>query len=1272
MKFAQSIMLSALLLLFGCGTVTPQTSSAISKAFFEGEWYTRAVLVEKNSHSNLAFTGLECPVERIKFRITKNRLLAYRSYHKNDSSQSREKHLVAAFSIKRHVSHDSLFKTWSKADSIEIDWSRNLVPHMECNGWLESITTLHLASAPQNNSEYRLRIGEDYIENTVDALVVPDEKTCNSIEDSTCVGAHYRVKFSFLKIKDRDYEKRHYPDYEPIRYGKNVDGYCLEGDEGCSETKDLWLYSDARRSKICDPTKDNIADCFQPKLKFNAQFGFFRTEIDNYDSRYETNLKGRQQLINRWNIWENNRDKRGALLPLRERVPKKIVYYLNPGFPSELMSAVKRVSMSWNIAIANVVAKIKDRCTLKEANEALIGMNEKVTEKNLRERCDMLFEASKNAPVSEIFFGGKPEEIIAIFGDLFEIRENDCSIDKVNNYLSTHGLSEALTAAGIIFNNNTLGQACAFLEEESQRRALEPFTWQQPGDLRYSFVNGIKNPESAGLLGYGPTAVDPLSGEIIAGTTNIYLAAITEYADASARLIENLEKLESPLENSIKKPSINIGHSLPLHPRETSLLIDNFLKLRATSFVSHFNFKPMEQASNLSEDANHIKDFIRMIAEDPDYDAGSKNLKKANFFSERSACFMHTSSEYPFVRLRDEFKNMPLPEKVEHLKSRITEGVLLHEIGHTLGLRHNFKGTKDPLNYPPNFWGYDSKDYRSRPNLSEEELRSSSIMDYHKNFNSDFSGLGPYDYAALLFGYGEKVEVFDEQSSVPHSLISRLSLMNYRDLPYLFAGDGAEEKIKNLIDEAKNDYYRGDRSAHVDIEKLSLSPHPENLYKRRYIDLHELRTHFFTRYLGQPKASLSVVPYAFCTDSQLGTTDIFCRPFISGASASEVVNDAIDEYKRMRLFLKAALVPEKGVYRYLDQVYGKVYTPILRAYQHYYAFSSDDYAIYPMVEDLKIATGVGLNLISEVLQNVEPGHYCRDSDGNYIPKKGNDCLEEITIDDELGEHYRSTFAQGAFGRPKDIGFIYDKILALLALIDDHARLDHEFAYWQEDNFSIGLYRSFAPALINIFSSLYRDDWQRLAPTLSFGEDKKVSLQYQNLFSTASIGSSTTKIKPSTSELFKDYAILFSMVGLSNLDDPELDFAKMAHISAQSTGSQANASFQDPYTGHHYHALSNGVDGYSLGSLLLKDASAMVHDGQGDLKKAGPWYAARKKVEELNNKFSSVHLMVNEDEAKNSEMALLHAQEIFFQQDLYLREKIRVIEMVNELSNKLMH
>ena len=121
----------------------------------------------------------------------------------------------------------------------------------------------------------------------------------------------------------------------------------------------------------------------------------------------------------------------------------------------------------------------------------------------------------------------------------------------------------------------------------------------------------------------------------------------------------------------------------------------------------------------------------------------------------------------------------------QYPKEGIFTGVMEHEVGHTIGLRHNFAGSYDSLNYHNHYWDHRSENIVLRDPITDgdmemqdlfnqgvltatqsqnriEEYETSSIMDYGNKFNSDFNGLGKYDHAAITFGYTKHVEVFED------------------------------------------------------------------------------------------------------------------------------------------------------------------------------------------------------------------------------------------------------------------------------------------------------------------------------------------------------------------------------------------------------------------------------------------------------------------------------------------------------------------------------
>ena len=127
----------------------------------------------------------------------------------------------------------------------------------------------------------------------------------------------------------------------------------------------------------------------------------------------------------------------------------------------------------------------------------------------------------------------------------------------------------------------------------------------------------------------------------------------------------------------------------------------------------------------------------------------------------------------------------------KYLANRAHYAVIVHEMGHSIGERHNFVSSSDAYNYRPQYWQLRTNErHRHRrvrglrrgrrhlrrpalvrphgPSTSEENLiwmwMHSSVMDYAGEYTQDMLGLGAYDFAAHRAFYGDAVAVFDDES----------------------------------------------------------------------------------------------------------------------------------------------------------------------------------------------------------------------------------------------------------------------------------------------------------------------------------------------------------------------------------------------------------------------------------------------------------------------------------------------------------------------------
>jgi hypothetical protein len=128
----------------------------------------------------------------------------------------------------------------------------------------------------------------------------------------------------------------------------------------------------------------------------------------------------------------------------------------------------------------------------------------------------------------------------------------------------------------------------------------------------------------------------------------------------------------------------------------------------------------------------------------------------------------------------------------EWIRQQFHLSVIAHEMGHSMGLRHNFTGSFDALNYHTEYWqirtrngaehycGFPGALDATTPHLNgtdcvgprwvdpvtDQEVNdaiwkwgSSTVMDYPGDNTQDMNDIGSYDKAAMRFGYADIVDV---------------------------------------------------------------------------------------------------------------------------------------------------------------------------------------------------------------------------------------------------------------------------------------------------------------------------------------------------------------------------------------------------------------------------------------------------------------------------------------------------------------------------------
>lgn len=145
-----------------------------------------------------------------------------------------------------------------------------------------------------------------------------------------------------------------------------------------------------------------------------------------------------------------------------------------------------------------------------------------------------------------------------------------------------------------------------------------------------------------------------------------------------------------------------------------------------------------------------------------------------------------------FNKNQDKAGQLERAEKMrKYVAWKMHYSVITHEMGHSIGLRHNFVSSSDAFNYRPQYWQlrtdngtntvectqltpdgscvgpryFDPVSANEKKNLVPMFMQSST-MDYPGDLAQDMVGLGAYDFAATRMFYGDAAPVFADSSFI--------------------------------------------------------------------------------------------------------------------------------------------------------------------------------------------------------------------------------------------------------------------------------------------------------------------------------------------------------------------------------------------------------------------------------------------------------------------------------------------------------------------------
>jgi hypothetical protein len=707
----------------------------------------------------------------------------------------------------------------------------------------------------------------------------------------SCSPVELTLRHSFRLVVDNDYTPKHWDGYRFQAYGVfdvKRSGYIRN--YGMSD--DLWHFFVARypiweRSHYYDDpvAMTGAVECYTPET---TPYGADpNRDLDENGTEDECEAVGNGS---RCDIFSQK-----CSLPFQERQQKPVVWYYTEGSNRDYFGPTDDATQEWDVAMRHAVETIKyAECQAQGGEDC----------------------ASKYA----VYFGQQDDNVdaVALAREVDDCRNGDTFPEFQGDGEKCRGLADSIGAArgyseGVINLAKTEemvilchspveaddhpacgadrlpadvnGEQCYALWSADKAPAADDFQTLdtlatcngalrvRPGDLRYHQVNVLESPQTPSPWGIYTDAEDPLTGETVSASINVWSHVNDLFAQG---VVDKIRYIAGELSTEDVTEGENVrnwaeaaqaamrGGTTGMTREERDRRIQEYA---ASDIDGHKHVGDVPVVEFNEEIKGTIRAFNRELSEvkakigaasamSPVYAARRKLGASAPGFeaqlmtpmiqelhgvdgmemgeailnhasplrggnpssmrdmhsmrevalAERGACILHeaptplalTSLSRVMEEKFGEFNAADsLPVQAEraakmhdYIRRKAHYAVIVHEMGHSIGMRHNFVSSSDAMWYRPQYWQLRTKDGTVDeecqdlvadgsgcigpryfdPMTDEEEdnmlwmFMHSSVMDYAGELTQDMLGLGAYDFAAPKMFYGDTVAVFADES----------------------------------------------------------------------------------------------------------------------------------------------------------------------------------------------------------------------------------------------------------------------------------------------------------------------------------------------------------------------------------------------------------------------------------------------------------------------------------------------------------------------------
>ena len=575
----------------------------------------------------------------------------------------------------------------------------------------------------------------------------------------------------------------------------------------------------------------------------------------------------------------------------------------------------------------------------------------------------------------------------------------------------------------------------------------------------------------------------------------------------------------------------------------------------------------------------------------------------------------------------------------------VHQGVLAHEIGHSLGMRHNFAASADAMNYDDRYWrlraqGHrlglrpryeyladpmDGRYYSEAERLGRvEEYGYASVMDY-RGANEDAHGLGRYDRAFIKNGYVGIVEAFGAVPREGRALQWAMNTMaggfssNY-DLQ-AWSGGGP---VRGIHYTHIPDFHGARADGTPDIADSN----------RQDVFLRETRAREVPGFGDPPFTNVTadgrlLVPYRFDSDDRAGLV-WQNQPYDVGADAYESVHYVasrwLDHYFMNSFARRRSGFSTEG---YVDRMWGH-YLENLRQVTQLLAFDAivddDFFAGAPgwdawrtdpaersgVLNSATISAATDAMVAQLLMPEVGDHGRRRTVDGVTWAESDPTDATFVSVELNRGRFFESTwrFDQGWwwFEQLDRAGSFYDKTMALQALVDPDLSLIGRDTAGDIRLFQLNAFTIYPAQTTRLFGALLAEDIADFAPIIRTDGDfevQRTNLATLNLPAGRSgrvLDATHVPLDPQTRFTLQVWSAALTMSGFpATYDRRYLDFARVwldGSREAIAVEDPANntVAYTDPWTRQVFRAQHFGAAAGEAGESV--GASALVHRATG--------------------------------------------------------------------------